>query len=132
MSETDVPYGEFPLKHFLGMELVDGEVPGSAIARVELGAHHLNPNGVVHGAVLFALVDTAMGKATMQVVDEGNYCASVEVQLRFVRSAVRGSIEAEAVVLKRGRHVVHLQANVHDTDRRLIATGSGTFAVIAA
>lgn len=132
MSSNDTAaYGDFALKRYLGMDLVDGHQPGVARARVDLDERHHNPNGVAHGAVLFALVDTAMGKATMQVLDEGVYCASVEVQLRFIRPASSGPLEAEANVVKRGRHLVHLEARVHGADDRLVATAAGTFAVIS-
>jgi uncharacterized protein (TIGR00369 family) len=124
-------YGDFPLKRFLGMELT-GDEPGVGFAHVDIGPDHLNPNGVVHGAVFFALVDTAMGKSTMSVVDEpGHYCASIEVSLRFIRPAVAGRLTATATVVKRGRHVAHLEARVLDDAERLIATGAGTFAIIA-
>ncbi len=123
-------YGDFPLKRFLGMELT-GDEPGVGFAHVDIGPDHLNPNGVVHGAVLFALVDTAMGKSTMSVVDEpGHYCASIEVSLRFIRPAVGGRVTATATVVKRGRHVAHLEARVVDDAERLVATGAGTFAII--
>ena len=102
--------GDFPLKQYLGMELT-GDEPGVGFATVDVGADHLNPNGVVHGAVLFALVDTAMGKSTMSVIDEpGRYCASIEVSLRFIRPAVAGMLTATATVVKRGRNAVHLDA----------------------
>jgi acyl-CoA thioesterase len=131
VNEDGAGYGEFELKRYLGMELGDGASPGVAVARVELSERHHNPNGVVHGAVLFAMVDTAMGKATMAMLDERHYCASVEVQLRFIRPASTGTLEAEATVVKRGRHVVHLEARVVDGDQRLIATAAGTFAVFS-
>ena len=119
----------FPLQEFLGMQL-SGDEPGAGIARLDVGEQHANPNGVVHGAVLFALVDTAMGKATMSVLDDGLYCASVELSLRFIRPAVSGDLVAEATVVKRGRSIVHLDGQVHDGDGRLIATSAGTFAVL--
>lgn len=122
-------YGEFPLKQFLGME-VSGAERGVGQAVVELGPDHLNPNGVVHGAVLFTLVDTAMGKATMSVIDEpDHFCASVEVSLRFIRPAATGRITATASVVRRGRNLVHLDARVVADDGRLIATGAGTFTI---
>jgi uncharacterized protein (TIGR00369 family) len=71
-----------------------------------------------------------MGKATMSVLPEGRYCASVEVQLRFIRPASAGSLVAEVEVLKQGRAVVHLQGAVRDGDGRLVATAAGSFAVI--
>ena len=119
----------FPLQEYLGMEL-SGTEQGSGTAGLTLGAEHFNPNGVAHGAVLFALVDTAMGKATMSTVDEGFYCASVEVSLRFIRPASAGELIADASVVKRGKNLAHLEAKVHDGDSRLVATSSGTFAIL--
>ena len=128
--EPPAEYGDFPLRRFLGMELT-GDQPGVGVAHVDVGPDHLNPNGVVHGAVLFALVDTAMGKSTMSVVDEpGRYCASIEVSLRFIRTDVAGRLTAVATVVKRGRSVVHLDALVIGDDDRLIATAAGTFALL--
>lgn len=119
----------FPLQEFLGMELTSNE-PGTGIAHLTLGEQHANPNGVAHGAVIFALVDTAMGKATMSVIDEGLYCASVELSLRFIRPAAEGELTTVATVVKRGKTMVHLEARVHGTDERLIATSAGTFAIL--
>ena len=131
MSDAElVTPGEFPLRRFLGMEL-SGDEPGVGLAHVVIGPEHLNPNGVVHGAVLFALVDTAMGKSTMSVIDEPNrYCASVEVSLRFIRPAVAGRVTATATVVKRGRSIVHLESRVVEDDGRLVATAAGTFAIL--
>ncbi|HSL73095.1 MAG TPA: PaaI family thioesterase [Ilumatobacteraceae bacterium] len=129
-ENDEVQYGDFPLKRYLGMEML-GDEPGVAVARLDVGPEHLNPNGVVHGAVVFALVDTAMGKSTMSVIDEpGRYCASIELSLRFIRPAVSGRLTATATVVKRGRSVVHLDARVVDADDRLIASGAGTFAIL--
>jgi uncharacterized protein (TIGR00369 family) len=122
-------YGDFALREFLGMD-VAATTEGAARARLEVDERHHNPNGVVHGAVLFAMVDTAMGAATMSVLPEGRYCASVDVQLRFVRPAGAGTLVADVEVLKRGRSVVHLDGRVRDGDGRLVATASATFAVI--
>ncbi len=121
--------GMFPLRSYLGMEM-SGDEPGLGIASVDLAEQHLNPYGVVHGAVLFAMVDTAMGKATMSVVDDGRYCASVEVSLRFIRPVSEGEVTATATVLRRGRNLVHLDARVHGSDDRLVATADGTFALL--
>ena len=122
-------YGDFPLKSFLEM-IVEGTDPGVGTARVTIGDHHLNPNGVVHGGVLFTMIDTAMGKATMSVLDEGRFCASIEVELRFIRPASEGTLTAVAEVVKKGRSIVHLQGRITNGDNRLTATAAGTFAII--
>ena len=66
----------------------------------------------------------------MSVIDSNFYCASVELSLRFIRPASDGKLVAEATVVKRGRSIVHLEARVHDGDDRLVATSSGTFAIL--
>lgn len=89
----------------------------------------MNPHGVVHGAVLFALVDTAMGAATYSVMPEGAICASIEVQLRFLSPAAIGTeLVTDVRVVKAGSRVVQLDARVH-ADGDLVATATGSFAV---
>jgi acyl-CoA thioesterase len=119
----------FPLQEFLGMQLLE-DTAGVGTAKAVVVAEHLNPNGVVHGGVIFTLVDTAMGKATMSVLDVGLFCATVEISLRFIRPASTGTMIAVANVVKRGRNIVHVEARVQDDSDRLIATGTGTFAVM--
>ncbi len=129
MDQED--YEHFPLRRFLGMDIEDVE-PGHAIARLEVSEDLLNPNGVVHGGVLFTMVDTAMGKATMTLLEEGQLCASIEIQMRFLRPIRVGQLEADTTVIQRGRKIVHLESRIRDTDGALVATGAGTFAVISA
>ena len=120
----------FPLQDHLGMTVTSPE-PGAGRATVEVTPSLHNPNGVVHGAVLFAMVDTAMGAATMSTLDEGMACASIEVHLRFLRPASSGRITAETTVVKGGRRIVQLDGRVLDETGQLIATASGSFAVIS-
>ena len=122
-------YGDFALKRFLGLN-IEQVASGRARAQITIADEHRNPNGVVHGAVYFAMVDTAMGAATMSLLSDGRFCTSVEVQLRFIRPAANGVLIADVSVLKMGRSVVHLEARVHNGDERLIATGGGTFAIV--
>ncbi len=127
MSDTGpAAYGEFPLRSFLGMRM-DRDDRGRATATIDIGPEHLNPNGMVHGAVLFALVDTAMGSAAMSALPDGTYATSVDVQLRFVRPASSGSLTAAVEVLKAGKHVLHLSGRVLGDEERLVATAEGTF-----
>jgi len=120
----------FPLQDHLGMTISSSR-PGQGLAELDVVPPLHNPNGVVHGAVLFAMVDTAMGAATMSSLAEGLVCASIEVHLRFLRAVSAGRLRAEATVVKGGRRVVQLDARVADDTGTLVATASGSFAVIA-
>lgn len=57
---------------------------GVAIAPVEVAVEHLNRHGAVEEAVLFAMVDTVLGAATMS---GQHLCASIDVQVRSCGAA---------------------------------------------
>ncbi len=130
-----IPEAEFPLRTFLDFSIdggPDGE-PGTAVAVLDVDERHLNPNGIVHGGVVFTLVDTAMGRATLSVLDEGCICASIEVSVRYLRPVGGGRLVATATVLRAGRRIVHLEGAVHvEGDDRPAAVLQGSFAVIEA
>lgn len=119
---------QFWLKEQLGFTIERGE--GSAVASIVCDDRHLNPHGVVHGAVIFALVDTAMGAATMSVLDESSWCATIEIHTRFLAPVFAGGLEAHVEVITAGRRIVQLDASVTDDGGRLVARASGSFAVI--
>ena len=120
---------DFWLKDQLGMEITsDG---GRATVVLECDERHLNPHGSVHGSVLFAMVDTGMGAATLGTLTGDDFCASVEVHVRFLEPVFAGTLRAEVGVVKAGRRVVQLEADVWEGERR-VATATGSFAVIEA
>lgn len=120
----------FPLQNYLGFSLAQ-EAPGHVVATMEVTERHLSPHGTVHGGVLFSVVDTAMGKATMGVVDEGCNCATIELSARYLRPVSAGCLVAEVRVLRAGRRVVHLEGRVRcEGDDCLVAVMTGSFAVI--
>jgi acyl-coenzyme A thioesterase PaaI-like protein len=57
-------------------------------------------------------------------------CATIEIHTRFHASASDGGLRAEAVVLSAGRRIVHLEAKTIDRVGRLIASATGSFAVV--
>lgn len=128
----DPEYSEFPLRTFLDFTIDDG-IGGEAVAALDVSDRHLNPNGVVHGGVVFTLVDTAMGRATMSVLEEGQICASIEVAVRYLRPITDGRLVATASVLRAGRRIVHLEGRVTvDGDDRPVAVVQASFAVLEA
>lgn len=118
----------FALQELLGIS-VDPVESDRARAAVEADASALNPNGVVHGALIFALADTAMAAATTSIISEDMACASIDVHVRFLHPAGTGRLEAEAVVLRAGRRVVHLEARIIDEGGEQVAMATGSFGV---
>ena len=125
-------YDAFPLQSFLDFDIRDGP-DGAVVAFLEVDDRHLNPNGIVHGGVVFTLADTAMGWATLAVLDDGQICASIEVSVRYLRPIPGGRLVATASVLRAGRRIVHLECSVTvDDDDRPVAVLQGSFAVLEA
>jgi acyl-CoA thioesterase len=127
-APTDVAGPSFPLQEFLAFAIRQGD--RAAETSLTIGPQHLNPNGVIHGGVAFSLMDTAMGAAAMTVVPEGGMCVTIEVQARFHAGASSGVLLAEATILSAGRRVIHLSSRTTDGNGRLIASATGSFAVI--
>ena len=125
-------YDAFPLQSFLDFDVRDGP-DGAVVAFLEVDDRHLNPNGIVHGGVVFSLADTAMGRATMAVLGDGQICASIEVSVRYLRPIPGGRLVATASVLRAGRRIVHLECSITvDGDDRPAAVLQGSFAVLEA
>lgn len=127
---TDGPNpGEFPIGAFIGMS-IERPGPGRAVARVTANESHHNPHGFVHGSVVFTLVDTSMGAAVMSMLSDGRRCSTIECQVRFLRPVVGADLVCETTVVKPGRRVFHLESRVTTGDGTLVATGTGSFAVV--
>lgn len=76
------------------------------------------------------MIDTAMGVATMSVLDDDSSCATIEINTRFLEPVFAGLLTAEVRVIKAGRRIVHLEADVTNASQRSVARASGSFAVI--
>ncbi len=96
--------------------------------RMRVRAHHKQVHNVVHGGILAALVDTAGGLATYMSVPRGARVATIEMKMNFLEPVERGSLIAEARVLRCGKHFSVVDCDVTDSARRLIATALMTFA----
>lgn len=130
-AATPADPGAFWLRDQLGFALEKGpDGSGRATAAIDCDHRHLNPHGAVHGAVLFALLDTAMGAATSTTLDEGSICATIEIHTRFLAPVFIGRLTADVSVIRAGRRIVHLAGEVRDGAGTLVGHATGSFAVI--
>jgi acyl-CoA thioesterase len=101
--------------------------------RFELTAEsrHLNPHGVVHGGVVYSLVDYAMGGALTSRLARGERCATLEIKINYLATAAAGPLAALATVVDRTARIAVLEARVTDGADRLIALATGSFYIQA-
>ncbi|CUR56183.1 putative Phenylacetic acid degradation-related protein [metagenome] len=116
-----------PAMRTLGIEPVDAG-PGRVSFRLDLGEFHLNPFGIVHGGVLGALMDTAMGCAVHSVLPAAVGYVTGELNVRFLRPAVLagGPLLCTGEVVHRGTSAMVASARTLDADGRLIAIAGAT------
>lgn len=118
-----------PFADLIGLHVAPGQ-GGRATGHVDVGPQHLNPHGVVHGAVLVALADTTMGSALYTQLERGQSCATIELKSSFVAPVREGRIEAEAEAVRLGRSVAFLECRLRVAGQ-LVLTASASFAVFA-
>lgn len=102
---------------------------GRSRCHIDLTARLLNPNGVAHGAVMYALADTGMGGALVSALAEGRYCTTVEIKIAYFRAVKAGKLVCESWMVHQGKRIAFLEATVED-DNGPVARASGTFAIL--
>jgi acyl-CoA thioesterase len=102
---------------------------GRSAFELTIGPEHMNPHGVVHGGVVYTLVDFAMGGALTSLLEPGERCATLEAKINYLAPVVSGDVRAEAGVVSRSRRVAVMEARVYDQGRSLIALATGSFYV---
>lgn len=126
MEDDRKDSGVGPFAHLVGIRrlaMADGRCSFALAVRPE----HMNPHGVVHGGVVYSLVDYAMGGALTSRLAPGERCATLEVKVNYLTPVSSGELTAEAWVVERTKRVGVLEARVHADGQRLVALATGSF-----
>lgn len=98
-------------------------------ASLEVRQHLLNPLGIAHGGVTFALADSTCGGAALSAVGAPAFVTQ-DLQIRYHGPARMGEIIAEAEVVHLGKRTITVQCKITQNDI-LIASVTGTFAILS-
>ena len=120
-GEVPIP----PVAHLIGMNMAAVR-PGCVVIELEAGKRHASPLGTVHGGILCAIADAAMGLAYGTTLNETETFATVELKINFLRPVWQGRLRAEGKVISSGRNLGLVECDVTDQDQRLIARGLST------
>ena len=104
---------------------------GGSTATLTAEPKHMNPPGVVHGAVIYALADTGMGAALYPTLDTGQACATIEIKISYFRPVTSGEIRCTTLIDNKGRSIAHLTSRI-EQGGKLVALATGSFAILAA
>src|SRR5271170_173354 len=111
-----------------GFRLAEAK-PGRVVLHMRVDERHKQVHGVVHGGILAALADTAGGLATYMACPPGTRVATIEMKINYLEAVEGGSVTAEAIVVRIGRHVAVVDCDITDDRRRLVGKALMTFFV---
>jgi uncharacterized protein (TIGR00369 family) len=103
---------------------------GVAVVDMTATADMANSLGLVHGGMISALADSAMGRSLRTIKPEVVRSMSFDLKLTFVSAAKVGeTLRATGRVVHAGRRTAVTDCRVEGSNGRLVATASGTFAI---
>jgi uncharacterized protein (TIGR00369 family) len=117
-----------PAAVLLGWEALHLE-PGFVRVRFEAREEFYNPQGVVQGGILAAMLDDTLGPAGFTLLEEGMFAPTIGLNVTFVRPARAGHLIGEGRVVHRSRGFLHLEGTLTTEDGQLIATATATAAI---
>lgn len=103
----------------------------AARATVATDQNAENASGGVHGGLIATLVDSAMGRAVREGIDDGLAAVTVQLSITYLSGAEPGDeLVATAEVKKQTKTLALVEADVtRSSDGEAIAHGVATFAV---
>jgi uncharacterized protein (TIGR00369 family) len=120
-----------PFHRWAGMDLISiGE--GEAELAMDLQPHHFNPQGIVHGGIITALADTAIGLALRSQLRAGLTHRTAQLNVHFLAKGEGNRLVGRGHAVHLGQRMGYGESEVLDGEGRLIARASGTFIVLPA
>src|ERR1700692_4205644 len=133
--DTDIPAGF--ARHFRKSPLTDPGEPiyskkteKALIMGLRLAKPHTNGRGLIHGGLIAALADNAMGYSCAQVMGGKSSLVTIGLAVDFIGTAQVGQwLAVESEVIKTGSTICFAQSLIK-ADDAVIARANGTFRVV--
>jgi uncharacterized protein (TIGR00369 family) len=100
---------------------------GQAVIEFQASERHANPMGTLHGGILAAIADAAMGVAYMSTLGDGESFTTLEMKINFLKPVWKAKLSATGRVVKAGRTVGLVECDITDEGGNLIARASSTY-----
>ena len=135
MTATNIPEGFEP--HFRQSPLTDPWEPlyskrteRAVIIGLRLAKPHTNARGLIHGGLIAALADNAMGYSCAHVMGGASSLVTIGLAVDFIGTAEVGQwLAVESDVIKTGSTICFAQSLIK-ADDAVIARANGTFRVV--
>jgi uncharacterized protein (TIGR00369 family) len=115
-----------PFAKLLGIELED-VATGTATLGFEIRDVLKQNNGVVHGGAIASLIDTATAFAIISLLPPDEQATTADLTISYLRPLTNGRAHSTAKVVRAGRRLIVVSAELVDDTGKLIATALSTY-----
>ena len=131
ITSTDIEQvNKNPLYQTLGIRILEA---GAGAARSQLEPMEIVCwpfPGQPHGGIIYTLMDTTMAWAILPGLEAGYNCATIHLDIQYTAPAKGPRFSCASQTVFRTGRLHFMQAEVRDTEERLVAMAHGTFRVI--
>lgn len=97
------------------------------VIRLEVAEFHFNRYGIVHGGVLFTMLDTAMSRAYLDTLPpEANTGVTLEIKINYLKATDSGALTAYGLLVNSTRRTAFVEGVIENEAGELVAKASGT------
>lgn len=121
MTIDDVPFAKL-----LGIE-VELIEPGHAVLSMKMRDDLMRNGRIAHGGAVAALIDSAMAFAIIPMLAENEHSVTVDLTIHYLRPVSEGLARASARVVRAGKRVITVSAELFDGNEKLAATAISTY-----
>ena len=115
-----------PFARLLGIKL-ELAGAGHAVLSLQVREDHKQNHAVVHGGAIASLIDSSMAFAIIPLLAENERTTTVDLTIHYLRPLTQGVAKSSARVVRAGRRVIVVSAEVLDHNERLVATALSTY-----
>jgi uncharacterized protein (TIGR00369 family) len=115
-----------PFARLIGMKLVGLKLDEAVIA-IEMRDDLRQPSGVLHGGVTATLIDTAMAFAVRTRLPFDAATATIDLTVHYLRPHLTGTFTCTGKIVRAGKRIFTVSAEVVNEEGKLIATGLSTY-----
>ena len=117
---------EIPFARLLGIE-ADLVEPGHAVLSMKIREDLLRNGCIAHGGAIATLIDSAMAFAIVPLLSENERTTTVDLTIHYMRPLTGGTARASARVVRAGKRVITVSAELYDANEKLAATALSTY-----
>lgn len=102
------------------------------VCRLELKAWHLNLENVIHGGILFSVMDSTMGFCIYPHLEKDERILAIDLKINYLKPARREmkTVRCEAKLVARTRRLAVSEGELLSPDGGILCKALGTFAIL--